>query len=77
MNENLETELMVCEDNYTSNKNIVGTYKVFYCAYDLSNNKSTPYEITIEVKDDTIPIIEGLDYYTSKLSNPLTIQEIM
>lgn len=77
VNENLETELMVCEDNYTSNKNIVGTYKVFYCAYDLSNNKSTPYEITIEVKDDTIPLIEGLDYYTSKLSNPLTIQEIM
>ncbi len=74
---NMESQLYVCEDNYSVNKKKLGTYTVFFCVYDLSNNLSSPFKVTINVKNDIKPIIEGANYYTSKLSNPLTITEIM
>ena len=73
---NLEAELYICEDNYTQNKDRPGIYNLFFCVYDLSNNYSTPFKIDIEVKDDISPTIDGLSYYTSYLSSPLTIKEI-
>ena len=74
---NLEQELYVCEDNYTLNKNKPGIYNIFLCVSDLSNNNSTPFKTVIEVKDDIKPIIEGLDYYTTSISSPISVQEIM
>lgn len=76
-NHNLEQELYICEDNYTQNKSKPGIYHMFFCVSDLSNNVSIPFKINIEVKDDIKPIIEGLDYYTSSISSPITIKEIM
>lgn len=76
-NKNLEKELYICEDNYTQNKNKPGIYHLFFCVSDLSNNISIPFKINIEVIDDIKPIIEGLDYYTSSISSPITIKEIM
>ena len=74
---NLEKELYVCEDTYSKNKNKPGIYHVFLCVNDLSNNYSTPFKTIIEVKDDIKPIIEGLNYYTTSISSPISIQEIM
>ena len=77
VDKNMESQLYVCEDNYSVNKKKLGTYTVFFCVYDLSNNLSSPFKVTINVKNDIKPIIEGANYYTSKLSNPLAITEIM
>lgn len=77
VNNNLESELYVCNDTYSPNKKNLGTYTIHFCVYDLSNNLSEPFKVTINVKDDIKPIIEGLNYFTSYLSNPLQINEIM
>ncbi len=77
VNTNLESQLYPCTDNYSINKNNVGFYSLYFCVYDFSSNLSNPYQVTIEVKDDIPPIIEGTNYFTSKLSNPLTIEQIM
>ncbi len=77
VDKNLESQLYVCEDNYSMNKKILGTYTIFFCVYDFSNNLSTPFKVTINVKNDIKPVIEGPNYYTSKLSNPISVNEIM
>lgn len=77
VDKNLESQIYVCEDNYSINKKRLGTYTIYFCVYDFSNNLSSPFKVTINVKDDIKPVIEGLNYYTSKLSNPLTVKEIM
>ena len=76
-NIDLTSQIYVCEDTYSAHKNVVGEHIVFFCVYDNSNNQSLPFKVTIEVKDDIIPIIEGLDYFDSYLSSPLSIKEIM
>lgn len=77
VDENLESQIYVCEDNYSINKKVLGTYTAYFCVYDLSGNLSIPFKVTINVQDDIKPIIEGINYYTSKLSNPITVKEIM
>lgn len=77
VDENLSSSLYICEDNYSKNSNKVGLYNLYFCVIDKSENSSSPFKIVIEVKDDISPTIEGLDYFTSLLSKPLTIQEIM
>ena len=77
VDEKLESQIYTCDDTYYINKNKVGLYFVFFCVYDKSNNLSVPFKAEIEVKDDIAPIIEGLDFYTSKLSSPLSIEEII
>lgn len=74
---NLTSQIFVCLDNYTKNKTNIGIHSVFFCVYDNSNNLSNEFEVKIEVKDDIPPTLEGLDYFNSKLSSPLTIKEIM
>lgn len=74
---NLSSNLYVCEDNYSLNKNKVGLYSLFFCVMDSSYNESAPYKTIIEVKDDIAPSIEGVDYYTTYLSNPITIDTIL
>ena len=77
VDKNLNSQIFVCSDNYSLNKNIVGTYSIYFCVYDSSENLSNEFMVTIEVKDDIPPVIEGLNYYNSYLSSPLTIQEII
>lgn len=72
----LTSQIYTCEDYYSQNKNLTGIYNIFFCVYDKANNLSSPYEVKIEVKDDIAPVIEGLNYYTSKLSSPITVKEI-
>lgn len=77
VDENLNSQLFVCNDTYTPNKKKIGTYSVYFCVYDSSNNLSNEFKVNILVKDDISPIIEGLNYFESKLSSPITIKEIM
>lgn len=77
VDKDLTSQIYVCEDNYSTNKKEIGLYTLYFCVIDASSNTSQPFKTEIEVKDDIIPIIEGLNYYTSKLSKPLTIKEIM
>lgn len=73
----LSSQIFICDDLYSQNKTTIGIHNVFYCVYDSSDNLSNSFKVSIEVKDDIPPIIEGLDTFTSYLSNPLTIKEIM
>ena len=73
----LNNQIFICNDTFTSNKNIVGIHYLYFCVYDKSENLSNQFEVSIEVIDDIPPIIEGLNYYESKQSSPLTIKEIM
>lgn len=74
---NLESLLYVCEDNYSPNKNKIGLYSVYFCVMDYSYNESSPYKIVIEVKDDIPPTISGTTYFSTGLSNLITIDEIL
>lgn len=74
---NLESSLYVCEDTYSLNKNKTGLYSVYFCVMDHSYNESQPYKIVIEVKDDIPPTISGINYFSTNLSNPITIEEIL
>ena len=77
VDKDLTHKIYVCDDTYTFNENKPGKYTLYFCAKDFSNNSSSPHKIIIEVKDDIPPVIEGLNHYTSYLSNPLTTQEIL
>ena len=70
-------EIFACEDLFSQNKNIIGFHPIFFCAYDASNNLSSPFKVLVEVKDDIPPTIEGLNHFNSYISSPLTIKEIM
>lgn len=74
---NLSSSLYVCDDTYTINKNKTGLYTVYFCVMDSFYNEASPYKTVIEVKDDIPPIINGIDYHTSYLSNPLSIDIIL
>lgn len=76
-NIDLSSQIFVCDDTYSSNKNLIGKHKLYFCAYDYSNNLSNNFLVEVTVEDDIPPIIEGLDYYASYMSSPLTIQEIL
>lgn len=55
--------LVVELDNYTSNKDIPGTYQVIFSATDSSGNKST-HTVEVIVVDDVKPVITGSNSYT-------------
>jgi len=76
-NEDLTSQIFACNDMYSANKNKIGTYSIYFCVYDPSNNLSNNFKVNVEVKDDIPPIIEGLNYFTSHLSAPLTIKDIL
>lgn len=59
--------IIVVEDNYTANKNIVGTYIIKLSCSDSSNNTST-LEVNVKVCDVTAPVITGPDTYNAKIS---------
>lgn len=73
----LTSQIFACQDLYTANKENIGTHYLFFCVYDKSNNLSNEFKVTIEVKDDIPPIIEGLNYYDSYLSSPITTKDII
>lgn len=68
--------LYVVEDMYTPNQDKIGSYSIIVATYDSNKNESLPYLITIEVKDDIIPTIDGCKEYQSYLSSPLTLSRI-
>jgi len=76
-NKSLSSQIFACEDLYSPNKTNPGDYSIFFCVYDESNNLSNEFEVKITVKDDIPPIIEGLDYYETYLSSPISIKDIM
>ena len=74
---NLLPFLYLCEDTYSPSKNKIGVYAIHFCVMDSSYNEATPFKAIIEVKDDIVPIIEGISHYTTYLSNPITVEEII
>ncbi len=75
-NQELTSQIFVCQDLYSTSKETIGIHYLFFCVYDKSNNLSNEFKVTIEVKDDIPPIIEGLNYYDTYLSSPITAKEI-
>lgn len=71
-NSNVDPELEII-DNYTKNKNIVGTYDVIVNAIDGAFNKSS-VTITINVSDDLEPVITG-ENITAYMSENKTIED--
>ena len=71
----VEVNIVEGTDNYSSNKNKLGTYSIKFEAIDSSNNRS---EITVSIKvvDIVNPIISGETSYVSNMSNPLTVDSI-
>lgn len=74
---NLTSNLYICDDTYTQNKNKIGLYTIYFCVMDNSYNEASPFKTVIEVKDDIPPTIEGIDNYTTYLSNPISIDIIL
>lgn len=71
-NSNVAPELDI-EDNYTGNKNRVGSYKVIVNAIDGAYNKSS-VTITINVSDDLEPVVVG-ENVTAYMSENKTIDD--
>lgn len=71
-----ELEVKVSKDNYTVNKNKVGTYLVEIEASDPSLNNSK-IEFYIEVKDLVKPVFSGLKSYSKSFNKIVTAQEII
>jgi len=76
IDDNITNNLYIITDNYSTSKSKIGSYKIVVSCYDNSGNESIPYVLTINVKDDIKPIIEGNTNYLSYLSNPITINEL-
>ena len=62
-------------DNYTTNKNKIGTHRVIYEARDLSGNTAT-YTVYIKVLDKVTPIIKGTNSYTQGNNQKLSLDTI-
>ena len=62
-------------DNYTTNKNKIGTHSVIYEARDLSGNTAT-YTVYIKVLDKVTPIIKGTNSYTQGNNQKLSLDTI-
>ena len=61
INDNYDSglELVLIQDNYTSNSTKVGTHTVSFKAMDSSNNESDVFTVTIKVEDKVKPVISG------------------
>lgn len=75
-NDDLSSQIFSCQDNYSSNIEKPGTYSIYFCVYDKSENLSPPIKITVDLKDNIPPVIEGLNTYTSYMSSPISTKEI-
>jgi hypothetical protein len=70
------TVVFVKTDNYTSSNTQIGSYNVVLETRDSSGNSATK-SITIHVEDNQAPTISNTLDYTTVLSNPKTLEEIM
>lgn len=68
--------ITIDSDNYTSHKNTPGSYDVVFKVYDDFNNYCS-YTITINVVDNTPPVITGTLIYNSLVSEPISVDEII
>ena len=69
-------DLYVISDNYSPNKEKVGTYKIAISCLDEYGNEAKPYLVEIDVFDNVKPTIDGKREFTSYASNPITISQI-
>lgn len=71
----LTEEIKVDEDNYSENSHKVGEYDIKFSVSDKSNN-TAHLTIKVSVVDVVKPIINISDSFTSKLSEPLSLEDI-
>lgn len=71
-----ETDIVVITDQYSENANTVGSYIVVLETTDSSNNRYSK-SIIIDVSDQTPPTITSSMFYNSKMSNPLSLTDIL
>ena len=70
-----QLNIVVIDDNYTLNKNILGSYDVSIEATDASLNTITK-DITITVNDVDKPVLESSNIVNVFLSTPITLNAI-
>ena len=68
-------QIVVLEDNYTPNKNRIGTYRIIFGVQDSSHN-SVQYTVNVKVSDNEPPIIFGPSTITKKITETLTLEQI-
>ncbi|MFW5842064.1 MAG: hypothetical protein ACOCU2_02110 [Bacillota bacterium] len=66
----------VISDNYTDHETTVGDYEVVFGVYDSSNNH-TEFNLTIRVKDDIAPNIDGPDTLNVNVNNPPSVDALI
>lgn len=73
---NVTNNITIRSDDYTENKSLIGEYDVVVEARDSLNNFTT-YNLTVIVKDDVNPEIQGDETYITDVSNPVDIDTII
>ena len=68
--------IVLINDSYTANKDVVGTYSVQFECSDLSDNTAS-LTIYVQVVDGTAPIIQGESTFTSTISSPVTVESLI
>ena len=71
-----ELTITVTSDNYSANKNIVGTYYVKVTATDKSGNVSDEVTVTVKVYDRTKPVISAPGTIDAGNNTMVTLEEI-
>ncbi|MBN2604220.1 MAG: Ig-like domain repeat protein [Bacilli bacterium] len=69
-------ELHILTDEYSPNKQVLGTYLVEFEIVDDSNNKANQ-SFMVHIEDVGFPVIEGAMTFSSPLSNPLTVNSMI
>jgi len=72
----LTANIVVLEDNYSANMNLLGTYEVVFKVADSSNN-STQITINVEVVDILPPVFSVIGTVTAVYPNIYTVPEII
>ena len=73
---NISSAINLTDSHYDIN--YPGIYYAYFSVSDSSGNKViSPHKVTINYMDDIIPNIEGASKFTSYLSSPISIKEIL
>ena len=80
ISDNYDTNLkniIIKEDNYSSNTQKEGTFTISFITYDNSNNESSPFIVSIRNIDDIAPTISGDSSYTVNVKSLLEVNTIL